>query len=350
MNTHLLPWAVESEAFPADGFVSDRLEFLLRYAILAPSPHNSQPWLFRIHATDLELFADRRRASRVVDPYDRELTLACGAALYNLRVAAEYFGQGYTLDLLPDPRQPNLLARFALGAPVETSAEDVVLFGALGERRTNRETFLPDPIPGEVLDELAEAAAREGAWFEPIADDYRREAVAGLIAEAIKAQWSNREFRHELAGWVRTNAEQQADGIPPRDMGLRDWLAFAGPVIVRTFDRGRDQAAREAELAARAPVLAVLGTDADEPVTWLQAGQALEAVLLHVQGSGLAASPLNQPIQVPEFRPQLASFVGRVGFPQVLLRLGHGPVVPPTPRRELRRVLLAQDHAHDPPH
>lgn len=350
MNTHLLPWAVDSEAFPADGFVSDRLEFLLRYAILAPSPHNSQPWLFRIHTNDLEMFADRRRASRVVDPYDRELTLACGAALFNLRVAAEYFGQSYTLDLLPDPRQPNLLARFALGAPAETGAEDIVLFGVLGERHTNREKFLPDAVPAEVLQELAEVAEREGAWFESITDDYRRDAVAGLIAEADKAQWSNREFRHELAGWVRTNAEQHADGIPPREMGLREWLAFVGPTIVRNFDRGRDQAARDAELAAQAPVLAVLGTDADEPVTWLQAGQALEAVWLHAQANGLAVSPLNQPVQVPEFRPQLASFVGRVGFPQVLLRLGRGPVVAPTPRRDLRQVLLAQDHAHDPPH
>lgn len=350
MNPHLLPWIIEPDEFPADGFVSDRLEFLLRYAILAPSPHNSQPWLFRINASDLELYADRRRALPVVDPYDRELALACGAALFNLRVAAEYFGQSYVIDLLPDPANPNLLARVTLGAAAETSAEDVLLFGAIPARRTNRELFLAEQVPAEVLDELAEAAAREGAWFEAITDDHRREAIAAVVAEADRAQWSNREFRHELAGWVRTDAEHQADGIPTREMGVRDWMSFAGPALVRTFNRGNDQAARDQEIASHSPVLALLGTDSDETLSWLLGGQALQSVLLHAQADGVCVSHLNQPVEVPELRPQLASFVGRVGFPQVLLRLGYGTQVPPTPRRSLRSVLLAQDHTKDPPH
>ena len=79
MNPHLQPWRINADGFPASGFATDRLEYLLGYAILAPSPHNSQPWLFRLNTSDVEIFADRRRALPVTDPHGRELRLACGA-------------------------------------------------------------------------------------------------------------------------------------------------------------------------------------------------------------------------------------------------------------------------------
>lgn len=350
MNPHLAAWAIDPDQFPADGFASDRLEYLLRYAILAPSPHNTQPWLFRVNVNDVEVYADRRRQLAVTDPAGRELTLACGAALYNLRVAAEYFGQSYTVELQPDPTIAHLLARVVLGPTAETSAEDIVLFGAMVERRTNREPFLPDPLPLETMDLISAAAAREGAWVEVVADEDRRTQVATLVSQADRVQWGSRVFRAELARWVRTDAEHQSDGIPTRELGVADWLSFAGPALVRTFNRGQQQAARDAEIAAHSPALLVLGTDADDVTSWIQAGQALESVLLHLQAEGYCASHLNQPIEVAEMRAELAQLVGRGGSPQVLLRAGRGPVVPPTPRRDMRHVLLAQDHRKDPPH
>ena len=78
-------WDLESE--------EARLRFLARYAILAPSGHNTQPWLFRIRNGVLALRADRTRALPVVDPDDRELTISCGAALFNLRAAARGLGR-----------------------------------------------------------------------------------------------------------------------------------------------------------------------------------------------------------------------------------------------------------------
>ena len=350
MNPHLEPWAIASDAFPGDNYASDQLEFLLGYAVLAPSPHNTQPWRFRINVNDAEVFADRRRALRVVDPHGRELTLACGAALYNLRVAAEYFGRSYSVSLLPRSDEPDLLASLTLHLYSETSSEDVVLFHALTQRRTNRQAFRPDPLPEEILTELADAAAREGAWLALVTEDAARQAIADLVAKADKIQWADRAFRRELAVWLRTDAEHQADGIPTHDLGVRDWMAFAGPALVRTFNRGNNQAARDAEIATHSPALAVLGTDQDEPGTWLQAGQALERVLLHAQSEGVSASYLNQPIEVDDLRPQLAGVIGLGGFPQVLLRLGYGPEVPPTPRRSVRSLLIKHDTSRGPQH
>ncbi len=337
------PWHVSAEDFPADGYASDQLEFLLHYAVLAPSNHNTQPWLFRIGVADLAVYADRRRALRVVDPLDRELTLSVGAVVFNLRVTAEYFGHHYQVELHPDPADPNLLARFHLGLRADTGAEDVLLFHALQRRHTNRQPFLPDPLPAELLARLQEVAAREGAWLVVFEDEARRQAAADLVAQAERLQWANPQFRRELAQWVRSKPGA-ADGLPVHDFGVQDWLAFAGPAIIRTFNRGDGQAARDRELATHSPVLAVLGTEQDTPTAWLQAGQALQHVLLAARAEEVWASFLCQPIEVPELRPAVADLAGGTGHPQVLLRLGYGPEVPPAPRRSPREMLIIQRH------
>lgn len=349
MNPHLQAWAIPAEAFPSDGFLSDRLEFLLRYAILAPSPHNTQPWLFRLNYNDVEILADPGRLLRVVDPHGRQLHLACAAALFNLRVAAEYFGQGWTAEVLPDPAKPTFLARFTLHAGMDTSAEDVLLFHALTRRRTHRGPFLPDPLPGDLPGELAEAATREGAWLSVIDSEEGRHALAELISEADRLQWADPAFRRELAAWIRSE-DSRPDGIPAHDLGIHDWLAFAGPALIRTFDRGKGQAARDADIAIHSPALAVLGTPDDDPRAWMAAGQALQSVLLRAQAAGISVSHLNQPVEIDTLRPRVAQLAGRQGHPQVLLRLGYGADIPPTPRRDLHRVLLAQDTSKAPPH
>ncbi len=350
MKPPLNPWQVSSDDFPADSYASDQLEFLLAYAVLAPSNHNSQPWLFRINSTDVEIHADRHRAIRVIDPHDRELTISCGAALFNLRVAAEYFGHQYTVDLLPAPDDKTLLARFHLGLRADTGAEDVLLFHAITQRHTNRSAFQPDPVPRELLESLQEAAMAEEAWIQFIEGAEERGVIADLVAQADRLQWADRHFRQELAKWIRPKGDTTRDGIPAHEAGVHDWLSFAGPLLVRSFDRGGGVAARDREIAEHSPVLAILGTHKEDRASWLAAGQALQHVLLKARMEDVWASFLCQPIEVPELRQQLAGmFEGEV-FPQVLLRLGFGPKVPASPRRSPREMLIQHDHKHEPGH
>lgn len=346
MNRHLEPWNILADAFPEDGFASDQLEFLLGYAILAPSGHNSQPWRFRINAMDVELFADRHRALPVVDPQQRELTISCGAALFNLRVAAEYFGHLCHVELLPEPQEADLLARFHLGLAGETRSEDILMFHAITQRRTNRQPFRDEPVPEALLESLAEAAREEGAWLHILRDAASRQAVADLVAEADRVQWADRRFREELARWVRTRPEEARDGLLVQEMGVKDWLAFLGPALIRTFDRGGGQAAKDEEIALHSPVLAVLGTDKDDVVSWLAAGQALQNVLLRARVEEIWASYLNQPIEVESLRPQLAAAVGTDGCPQILMRMGYGADVAPAPRRTIQEVVIKHQGRH----
>src|SRR3974390_1457224 len=88
---NLAAWDIDPSGLPAEGTAVDKARFAVRYAILAPSSHNTQPWRFVIIGSELLVCADRTRSLPNIDPFDRELIISCGAALFNLRVAFAHF-------------------------------------------------------------------------------------------------------------------------------------------------------------------------------------------------------------------------------------------------------------------
>lgn len=323
--------------FRPDWTPADKLRFCLNFATLAPSGHNSQPWLFRVLNDVVELYADRNHALRVVDPHDRELTISCGAALHHLRTAVRFFGHAEHTTLLPDPHQPDWLATVKMGDARPHDHHDVLMFRAMPDRRTNRGAYKPDPIPTDVLSRVIHLDDPHGVWVHWWDTPHDKHRVAELVGRGDKIQFADPAFRDELAHWLRSNWTERGDGMPGFSQGLGLVESYVGPWVVRTFDVGDGTAARDARLADGSPVLLVIGTDADTREQWLAAGQALSRLLLVAQSYGLAASYLNQPIEVPELRPELTMLTGRnFGVPQLLLRLGYPTSVPPlTPRRRL---------------
>ena len=326
--------------FPVDAGPDEKILFLLNYAILAPSSHNTQPWLFSVQGHQVDLIADLKRSLPICDPTNRELIMSCGTALHHLRVATRYFGYSSDTEYFPEPNYPALLARFSLGMPCDTHPENVLLFHAMGRRHTNRFPFLPDPVPQALQDVLTQVAAREGAWLHIFEDEDSRFQIADLVAEADRVQWQDKLFRRELANWLTPNKSARRDGIPGYAQGLGDLSSEAEAFLVRTFDLGKGQAARHRDIALHSPILAVLGTEGDQSADWLAAGQALSAILLRAGVEDVSASFLSQAVEVPGTRAQLETLTGCKGAPQIVLRLGFGPEVKPTPRRPLKAFIL----------
>jgi hypothetical protein len=335
----LEPYVEALDEFPITGTAAEKLRAAVKCAVLAPSSHNSQPWLFHIVGDALELRADRSRALPVVDPDDRELTISCGAALFQLLVTLRHFGNEPVVERFPDPADGDLLARVRIGRPHERTAEDDLLFRAIPDRHTYRAPFEDRCLPDHLGATLESASQAQGAWLHVFLTDAARDAVADLVAEADRVQMADKRFRRELAAWLRPNWSGRADGMPGFALGMGDVQAAAGPLVVRTFDIGRGQAAKHHDLASGSPMLALLGTAHDSQWDWLAAGESLAHVLLRAQVDGVSASFLNQPIEVAELRLRVQGLTGRAGFPQLLLRLGPGRTTQGTPRRHLADVL-----------
>ena len=280
--------------FPLDGEDDEKLAWAVPHAIQAPSSHNSQPWLFRVEDGTLELLADRTRALPVVDPHDRELTISCGAALFNVRAALRMAGELPAVEPLPEGDHTDLLARVSLSAGrAEPQLIEKQLFWSIRKRRTNRSRYADEPVGDEVLAVLGGAAADEGATLVVVREHERRGELAKLIAEGDRLQAGDPSFRRELASWLHHRRAHAQDGMP------------GSPHFVRTFDWGRKRAAKDEQLALGSPVLAVLTTPGDEPADWLAAGQALGHVLLRATVEDVVASFLNQPVEVGALRRRL---------------------------------------------
>ena len=317
---------------PADPMTGDPLHALIASAAQAPSSHNTQPWLFRSGQAGVSVHADRTRRLPVNDPADRELTISCGCALMNLRVAAAAAGRAYRCELLPEGKDSSCLARIAWqdGVP---DGEEAGLASAIDRRRTCRQRFLPASVPSEAVERLMAMAEGEGGRLHVIGPGESRHELAELVAAGDAIQWGDRDWRRELASWIR-----------PRRCG--DGLAVPGPVApfarltVRAFDMGGRIGAHNRQLAEGAPRLLGLCTEGDECIDWLRAGQALERVLLAATQLGLQASYLNQPIQVASLRGRVQAALGGRGHPQILLRLGYpAAAVPAAPRRPVADVI-----------
>lgn len=315
------------------GATSDMITALLQAAVQAPSSHNTQPWVFLVRDGGIDLLADRTRALPANDPDDRELTISCGCALFNLRVAAARAAVPLDVHLMPGGYHGDQLAAVELSASGTVPPGLAELADAVSRRRTFRRTFSDRPVAVQDVAALVNAAYQEQAWLEPLDSADTRHAAADLVAEGDASQWANPSWRRELAAWMHPRRGGDGLTVP----GLTLPLAQG---VVRTFDIGLGVGAKDRQIASASPLLVALGTEADGPEQWLVAGQALQRMLLVACGLGLQASFLNQPVQVAALRFKLQHLLGRPGYPQLLLRLGYAEdQLPASPRRPLTDVV-----------
>lgn len=83
-------WDLNPADFPSDADLEEAATFLLRYAILAPSSHNSQPWRLKTTEDGFDLMVDESRWLNHADPNRRELHLSLGCAVENAIIAAQH--------------------------------------------------------------------------------------------------------------------------------------------------------------------------------------------------------------------------------------------------------------------
>jgi len=319
----------------------DELETIVTAASWAPSVHNTQPWRFTATADRVDIFADRSRLLSVIDPLGRELTISCGAAVLFARLAVRGLGKACTVSLLPDPADPDHLARILIGKASAPTAEERQLIRALPIRYTDRDRFDDRPVPPALIEELSSAAAEEGAWLRLLDRTGDLASIAVLTARADDMEKADPAYLAELVAWSRVSPDAP-DGVPRAAVPRTPVSERGSSVRLRDFDVDhRDTAGSVSPLPppAEHPLLALLGTPGDDPWAWLAAGQALGRLLLRAAAAGVTASPMTQVLEVATTRAQLARSLHILGSPQMLLRFGYGRGRPTTNRRAVSAVL-----------
>lgn len=335
------PWTIDDSEFYELENRQEEMKFLLRYAVLAPSGHNTQPWAFNIVPEGIEVVADYTRRLPHLDPDDRELLMSVGAAIMNLRVAAANFGFESTVLYQRSACQTPPVALVSLKETCDPDLSLRRLFPAIVRRRTNRQPFDGGPIEPDALSSLCDIAD-ENPEFIQFVLPRNKTRITQLVAEADRLQMENRAVREELADWIRPAGTAASDGICTEAFGIPDILSPAAAPVLRRFDLGNLQARRDAALIGTTPLLVVI-TSEDDQVSLLEAGQVLERLLLTATLTGLQYSFMNQPVQVTALRSALAPMIRSTHPPQLMLRVGYAPQVKQAmPRRAVGEVIQAQ--------
>jgi nitroreductase len=309
---------------PSDG------NAVLESARLAPSVHNSRPWRIRQVMDGFELYGSPDWWLPGTDPDLRELRMSCGAALLNMRLALAALGFNPYVRLQPDPGRQWLLAVVRAGQRRELAPGERPLVDAIPRRRTSRRSFLPIQVPVGARHALRRAAETESSWLTSVEDPGLRKRLRVLVVAAHRAQLKRPDFVAEWRRWTglpegvsgSAPAGRDQPGTEPDD----DWVVHD---LAEDGDNGQP---------AVEPMIAVLGSYHDRPVDALQAGQAMQRVLLTATALGLTASFIAQPVEEAEQRREMRRLLhGRV-WPQMVLRIGYGsqpggpPRRPPVPR------------------
>ncbi len=326
------PWQVAEQDFPKDSALEEKFKFLLRYAILAPSSHNTQPWKFSVAEDEIQVFIDRTRWLKVADPDQRELYISVGCALENLLIAAEHFGYGHQVAYFPKPANEELAVTVKFMPHGEPSPfREPALFNTISSRHTNRKIYEERPIPQNDLQHLRNYCVEEGIWLHMTDDIEIKRKVEELIIRGDAIQFSDPAFREELGYWLG----QGVFGAP--------WLMSKMEQLAVTYmNISKGQAKKDSEVLMSAPVLAALSSEVNNRESQVKVGQVFERVCLAATILGIRVHPMSQILEISELKAEVGKLIPTPNVvPQHTFRLGYAEQEKGhTPRRQLDEVLV----------
>ncbi|MEQ1725535.1 MAG: hypothetical protein ABL882_06375 [Sphingopyxis sp.] len=330
----------------------------LAFAILAPNPHNRQPWRYTLVGGDrIDVTCDLARRLPETDPYDRQITIGFGCMIELLRMAAA--DKGYRAEMIPfpdgEPGQRLDARRVASVRLVRDAAvaRDPLAAQIIARRSTKAVFDAARTVRAEVL---ARLLAVGGGSTLRIGGSVDRAMVARLRAltwAAWQVEWETARTRGESINLMRIgNAEIAAnpDGIALGGtmMGL---AALAGAVTREALNDPTSTAFTQSA-ALFEPVIAsaqghvwLITPDASR-VSQIEAGRVWLRLNLTAQHLGVAIHPLSQALQeFPEMAAHYAAVHGALGagageVVQMLGRVGYAAFPAPTPRWPMRSHLV----------
>ncbi|MEL6688513.1 MAG: twin-arginine translocation pathway signal protein [Pseudomonadota bacterium] len=341
---------------------SEYEELPIRYlasAILAPSPHNRQPWLIALDPDDpmrMTLFADLTRLLPETDPPNRQILIGLGAFLETLSMAAAEEERAVNIEMFPQGVAPDHLdarpiVQLTLGE-VGTARPDP-LFNFVSSRRTNRTRFDDVSVAKDELLGLGTALNAPNSFWGASADPEFCETLRDLCKIGWEIEIQTKRTHAESVALTRIG-RKEIEANP-------DGISLSGPMMgaystlgILSREKMKDPQSRAFKggldfyngLIESARSFAWLATMDNSRESQLSAGRDWMRVHLAATRAGLAFQPLSQVLQeFPEMRPLYASIHEATGIQapsriQGLFRIGFATTPDPSPRWPLQTRLI----------
>lgn len=309
---------------------------LVRYATLAPSSHNTQCWKFAVDGQSIAILPDFSRRCPVVDPDDHHLYVSLGCAAENLVQAAQALGLEGEVHF--DARDA-VVVRLS-----PTPAVISPLFKAITERQCTRGDYDGKPLNTQDLAMLERAGSNDRVRMLLLTDRTAIDNVLDYVVQGNTAQLNDKAFVKELKSWIRFSAAdaiERGDGLFGKSSGnptLPTWLGNLIFDMVVTPKSENEKYTRQ--LRSSAGVAVFVAAKADK-AHWVDVGRAYERFALQGTVLGIRNAHVNMPVELASLRLQFANALGLGAMrPDLVVRFGRGPTMPPSLRRPVQAVLV----------
>ena len=326
-------WQINPNSFSDDWDDSEKLKFFARYAILAPSGHNTQPWRFTTKGTNLVLEAERSRHLPYSGVQANEPYVSLGACLGTLELAARGFGYKLAIhyDLMGDQ-----VASISLAGKVAAEAS---LLEAITQRVSNRNFYDEAPLPAPFLKTIAATESPQVSMLI-LNDRQDLEYVAKLTTEATLTTFADQAFRNELSKWVRNNITRQADGMPGFVQGIPTPVSLFARHVIKRLDVSKDQAKKDSSRVLHSSSLAVITIRDTSHAALLDGGRTYARLCILAQQQGVATTGVGAAIIDPDTTKEITAKYQLPGKPIAIVRMGKTTKrARHTPRHDLSSVL-----------
>ena len=317
-----------------DAATSAPLRELVRYATLAASGHNTQPWSFAITENVIDIHPDFTRRLPAVDPDNRELWISLGCALENLLVAARAVGYAPVVTY-PDA------ADFIRVALTKTTPQGGALFDAISVRQNTRSEYDGQII--KIADLEQTLSLEPGIVRHFVTSPADLERVLEYVNQGNLSQYANTAFVDELIHWIRFNKKEalaSLDGLYTRSSGNPEVPRWIGQLFV-SGTKPQQQADADAQKLRSSSGAVIIASESDDKTAWVRTGQVYERMALTMTALNIKSAFLNQPIEVADVRGQLQGALGLgEAKPQLLVRFGYADAMPPSLRRPVDQLLV----------
>jgi hypothetical protein len=310
----------------------------IRFATLAPSGHNAQPWKFSIVGNTITIYPDYSRRLQFVDPYDRELWISLGCALENLVLTTQDSGFDYHIEY---PSAQNDFISITLKK--SSHSDHVPLANFILSRRNTRSVYDGRAIPNSNLQKIELLSHGNDVNFSLFNSVIDKENILGYVKSANTAQGTNPGFLNELITWLRFNkpeAMSTSDGLYTACTGNPEMPRWMGNLAVRAGYISQQDNSDTAMIQSSTGMI-IISSAKDDKYHWIESGRLYERIALTLTSMGIKSSLLNQPNEIKSVRSQLQSGLKLAHpFPQMFMRYGYGPDMPRSLRRSLDDVIV----------
>ena len=313
-------WIPQRTGFPT----SDRaaqIRFLLQFAILAPSGHNAQPWLYEIdhESGALLIKLELSRVLRVSDPNDRITFMALGATTQNFVRAAESYGLDTDVMILGEGLESHV--KVALSDAPQSTRGTIDWIDAITRRISNRSTYYKEELSDPLRARLEDFEI-DGVGVHTYTSASEKRVIAQLTSVSSKRLINSKSFRNELAQHIHPNTTAKRTGMPASSQGIPSVISPLAPHVVRHVKIGTLFSIRDRMQLTDAPMIVLISTPDDSTHSWIRSGMAHEELFLRVTSERLSLDTFAAATCDEESRAKLSSRLRLQGSPQILVRIG----------------------------